>query len=76
MAIAQVDFRERLWMWGEDVDQPRFLHVALRIKDPERSLRFYIDGCGLKLFDGSTSLRWERPCCSSVLRATITGLAG
>lgn len=51
MATAEVDFRERLWMWGEDIDEPRFLHVALRIKDPERSLRFYVDGCGLKLFD-------------------------
>ena len=34
MAAAEVDFRDRLWMWGEDIDEPRFLHLALRIKDP------------------------------------------
>jgi lactoylglutathione lyase len=46
-----VDVRDRRVIWGADVAEPRLLHVAIRIADIERSLRFYVDGLGMKLHD-------------------------
>lgn len=37
------------WLFGLNAAHPRFLHIMLRIRDPERSLKFYIDGLGMKL---------------------------
>lgn len=37
------------WINDLDGDTPRFLHLMLLIADPAASLRFYVDGMGMKL---------------------------
>lgn len=39
------------WKWGTDADSPRFLHTMIRVRDVDASLRFYVDGLGMKLLD-------------------------
>src|ERR1700754_5147275 len=46
-----VDFETKRWVWGTDIEQPRFLHLAIRIKDVDKSVRFYVEGLGMKLID-------------------------
>lgn len=46
-----VDFTERRFIWGTDKTEPRFLHLALRVQDLERSICFYVEGLGMTLFD-------------------------
>jgi lactoylglutathione lyase len=38
-------------VWGENADKPRFLHTMIRVKEFEPSLRFYLDGLGMKVLD-------------------------
>jgi lactoylglutathione lyase len=49
--ISAVDFETRRWIWGTDVTEPRLLHIAIRVRDIEPALRFYVDGLGMKLID-------------------------
>lgn len=49
-----VDFEERRFMWGTDRSRPRLLHLALRVQDLERSVRFYVEGLEMTLFDRIT----------------------
>jgi lactoylglutathione lyase len=39
------------WSWGVEDTAPRMLHVMLRIRDIDASLRFYRDGLGMHLLD-------------------------
>jgi len=48
---SEVDFETRRFIWGTDVKKPRLLHIALRVREFEPALRFYIDGLGMKLID-------------------------
>jgi lactoylglutathione lyase len=41
----------KLWVWGVHDTRPRFLHTAFRVKDLDATLRFYIDGLGMRLLD-------------------------
>jgi lactoylglutathione lyase len=43
------DFDARLWVWGADARAPRILHSMVRVKDVDTSLRFYLEGLGMKL---------------------------
>ena len=45
------DFEDKRWIWGTDIAQPRMLHLALRVTDLERAVRFYTDGLGMKVLD-------------------------
>jgi lactoylglutathione lyase len=47
----EVEHLSRLWMWGDDVEQTRVLHTALRVEDIERSMKFYVDGVGMKVIE-------------------------
>jgi lactoylglutathione lyase len=47
----EVEHLSRLWMWGTNVATMRVLHTALRVEDIERSLRFYVDGVGMKVIE-------------------------
>jgi lactoylglutathione lyase len=40
-----------LWCWGADATKPRFLHTMIRVKEFDASLRFYLDGLGMKVLD-------------------------
>lgn len=46
-----VSFEERRFIWGTDNPRPRLLHLALNVHNLERSIRFYVDGLGMKLLD-------------------------
>jgi lactoylglutathione lyase len=37
------------WVLGLNARQPKFLHMTLRISDIDVSLRFYLDGLGMRL---------------------------
>jgi lactoylglutathione lyase len=39
------------WVRDEDELHPRFLHTMIRVRDLERSLRFYVDGLGMSVLD-------------------------
>jgi lactoylglutathione lyase len=39
------------WIFALNADKPRFLHTALRVRNIDAALRFYVDGLGLMLFD-------------------------
>ena len=39
------------WVWDEEDIRPRFLHTMIRVRDLERSLRFYIDGLEMTVLD-------------------------
>ncbi|AEG50867.1 lactoylglutathione lyase [Sphingobium chlorophenolicum L-1] len=42
---------DRLWIWGSAAHRPRLLHTMFRVLDVERSLRFYVEGLGMRLLD-------------------------
>jgi lactoylglutathione lyase len=41
----------KAWLYGMNSTAPRFLHTAVRIRDIEASLRFYVEGLGMVLLD-------------------------
>ena len=45
----KADFNPALWVWGADAPRPRILHSMVRVRDVDTSLRFYVDGLGMKL---------------------------
>ena len=45
------DFNPAYWPWGTSADGPRFLHTMIRVRDADASIRFYVDGLGMKLLD-------------------------
>lgn len=45
------DFNPAFWPWGTAAEQPRFLHTMIRVRDVDKTLRFYVDGLGMKLLD-------------------------
>lgn len=45
------DIDDRLWVWGADARRPRLLHSMIRVRDVDKSLRFYRDGMGMKILD-------------------------
>ena len=42
---------DRFWPWGTAATAPRLLHTMIRVRDIDASLRFYIDGLGMKVLD-------------------------
>ena len=44
-------FDPQYWNWGVANAAPRFLHAMIRVRDLERSLRFYTEGFGMKILD-------------------------
>lgn len=51
MSDALPDPIEAYWKWGRAADRPRMLHTMLRVRDLPASLRFYVDGLGMKVLD-------------------------
>jgi lactoylglutathione lyase len=49
--MAEQDFDPRCWIAGTDADRPRMLHTMMRVRDPQASIRFYVEGLGMKLVD-------------------------
>jgi lactoylglutathione lyase len=49
--MAEAETVDRLWVWGEDAEQPRVLHSMVRVRDVDASLRFYCEGLGMRLLD-------------------------
>ncbi len=47
-AASEKAFNPAYWVWGRDETKPRLLHAMIRVKDIDRSLRFYVDGFGMK----------------------------
>jgi lactoylglutathione lyase len=47
----EADFNPAMWQWGTEAKSPRFLHAMIRVKDLEKSIRFYVDGLGMKVLD-------------------------
>ncbi len=47
--VAVEDFNPAYWIAGTDATSSRILHTMMRIADPEATMRFYIDGLGMKL---------------------------
>lgn len=39
------------WLWGANVAEPRILHTMIRVADFEASVRFYVEGFGMKVLD-------------------------
>lgn len=50
-APEEKDYIETLWCWGRNRTEPYINCVTLRIADIDASLRFYVDGLGMKVFD-------------------------
>lgn len=50
-ATLTSELNPKLWVWGTHDSKPRFLHTMIRVKDLDASLRFYIDGLGMKKLD-------------------------
>jgi lactoylglutathione lyase len=48
---ALAEFDPRYWQWGTADPAPRLLHTMIRVRDMEVSLRFYVDGFGMTVFD-------------------------
>jgi lactoylglutathione lyase len=48
---STVNFEAKRFIWGVDLDKPRMLHLAIRVAEIDRSVRFYVDGLGMKLVD-------------------------
>ena len=61
---ADTKLDESLWVWGTSATEPRLLHTMVRVRDLDRSLKFYCDGLGMRVlsrFDseqGRFSLRF------------------
>jgi lactoylglutathione lyase len=36
-----------LWVWGDDATKPRLLHSMIRVRDLDKSLKFYCQGLGM-----------------------------
>jgi lactoylglutathione lyase len=47
--VATPDFDPKYWIAGTDATTSRILHTMMRIADPERALRFYVEGLGMTL---------------------------
>ena len=50
-ASATIKASTNNWVWGADATRPRFLHTMIRVRDFDASLRFYVDGLGMKVLD-------------------------
>lgn len=48
MSDGNRQFNPDRWVWGTDDRSPRFLHVMLRVRDIDASIRFYCDVLGMK----------------------------
>ncbi len=48
---ADNGFDPTRWLWGYEASKQRILHTMLRVKDIDASLRFYVDGLGMKVID-------------------------
>lgn len=48
---TEKDYTETLWCWGRNDPTPKFNCITLRIADINRSLRFYVEGLGMRLLD-------------------------
>ena len=45
------EFNPKFWPWGTAAECSRFLHTMIRVRDVDATLRFYVDGLGMKLLD-------------------------
>jgi lactoylglutathione lyase len=50
-AEATPDFDPKRWIAGTDATETRLLHTMLCVRDPQASLRFYVDVFGMKVVD-------------------------
>jgi lactoylglutathione lyase len=41
----------RAWMKNLNASKPQFLHTMMRVKNLDATLRFYVDGLGMKILD-------------------------
>lgn len=48
---ALAEFDPRYWQWGTADPAPRLLHTMIRVRNMEVSLRFYVEGFGMTVFD-------------------------
>jgi lactoylglutathione lyase len=49
--MADNDAIDPMWVWGETAEAPRVLHSMIRVRDVDKSLRFYRDGLGMTLLN-------------------------
>jgi lactoylglutathione lyase len=45
------EFNPRYWPWGANASRARFLHTMIRVRNVDATLRFYLEGLGMKLLD-------------------------
>jgi lactoylglutathione lyase len=54
-AIGAAELDEKLWVWGANATEPRLLHTMVRVRDLDRSLKFYCDGLGMRVLSAFDS---------------------
>jgi len=46
---------ESLWVWGSEATEKRLLHTMIRVRDLDRSLKFYCEGLGMRVLSAFDS---------------------
>lgn len=52
---ADTKLDESLWVWGTKAAEPRLLHTMVRVRDLDKSLKFYCEGLGMRVLSAFDS---------------------